>query len=353
MTRPDTPATLWQTLTHAGLVQGEMPGHPAEDADDETPVYVKAMLGVAAWISSLFLMVFVLVLFELEGRNNATPRIALGVIACAAAAFYFRKARSSVFVEQIFFVLALAGQALVGFGLLETYRVDRGNFLAMALFEAVVVLAIAYRPNRFLSALAALVFLHYAASPFWSNFLLPLYLAALALALHYQWRAPKQLSMVALALSLTPFWADMNTGFLWRTIYVVEPDVPLWVWHAGLIAVWLGVVYALLQKTMSRPWASENAGIWLLALVLAAGTWLTPMALFALAVFFLGFAQRDKVLEGIGLIELLWVIGHYYYSLVDTLLFKSLTLAGLGAGLLLLYAASRYVWPAAGREEQA
>jgi uncharacterized membrane protein len=124
-------------------------------------------------------------------------------------------------------------------------------------------------------------------------------------------------------------------------------------WHASLIAAWLGVIYALLQRVTRKPFAPENAIVWLLAICLAAGTWPMQTALFALAVFFLGFSQRDKVLEGIGIVQLLWTIGFYYYSLQATLLFKSLVLAALGAALLLLYAASRYVLPRTAQGETA
>jgi uncharacterized membrane protein len=98
----------------------------------------------------------------------------------------------------------------------------------------------------------------------------------------------------------------------------------------------------LLRQVTSKPFAPENAGAWLLAILLAAGTWPAPLALFALAVFFLGFSQQDKLLEGIGVAQLLWSVGHYYYAMQDTLLFKSLSLSVLGAVLLLLYAASRH-----------
>ena len=51
----DTAQALWSDLRQAGLVSG---GAPPTD-EDETPWYVRTMLGVAGWIAALFLLGFV------------------------------------------------------------------------------------------------------------------------------------------------------------------------------------------------------------------------------------------------------------------------------------------------------
>jgi uncharacterized membrane protein len=346
--RHDAPDALWRALSGAGLVQGDMPASPAAAHDGDMPWFVKAMLGVAAWISSLLLLAFVGLLMG-DLFHHAGVRAALGLTACAAAGLYFRRDRASVFFDQILFVLALLGQALVISAIFDSPRMNwnsSGLWLALGAFEALIVLVIPYRPNRFAAALTALVALHYAA--FFvgvSGLFMPACLAALAVALHRQWQAPRLWPMVALALALAPPLAQDGLPMPFgRHEYAAAFWVywPLWVERAALIAIWLGVVAALLkQVTAAQPWPPANARVWLLALALAAGTWPVPLALFALAVFMLGFARRDRLLQGIGIAQLLWSVGHYYYALQDTLLFKSLTLAALGAALLLLYAASR------------
>jgi hypothetical protein len=357
----DTPENFWQILASAGLVQGDLPAVPAQAHGDSSPWFVKTMLGVAAWLSSLFFLAFLAVLMG-SWLDQAGARAFLGIIACVLAVAYFRKGASSIFFEQICFVLALLGQILVLSAILDRYADTTAPWLLATVFEAIALVAIPYQPNRFLSALAALFFL-YCVMLSWglAGLFLPACLIALAVMLHYQWKLPRLAPAVAAALSLVPFCTIETQGHFQRLTWRLEDDpccglfmaLPIWFWQASLIAAWLGVVHALLQRATAKPFSPENASVWLLALLLAAGTWPVPLSLFALAVFALGFSQRDKLLEGIGIIQLLWATGYYYYALETTLLFKSLLLAALGAALLLLYAASRYLLPKAARGDAA
>ncbi len=354
-----TPETLWHTLAEAGLVQGEMPAEPPEEArGDDAPWFVKAMLGAGAWLSSLLFLAFVGLLLGSLFREEWTRAI-LGLIVCALAAGGFRRGTLSVFASQIFFVMALLGQALVLsaiFGWFDRFEWGTNAWLLTALFEAAVLMAIRYPPNRFLSTLAILVSL-YNTLFFWgfSGFFIPACLALLAWSTPRRWHAPHLWPVVVLALCIVPFFIaatqELFMGLhMWsrggRHGFEFLGRLPFWTARAAMIAVWLGLVCALLKRVTAEPFAPKNAVVWLLAILLAAGTWPVPLALFALGVFALGFSQRDKLLEGLGVAQLLWSVGHYYYAMQDTLLFKSLSLSALGAALLLLYAGSRAFPPA-------
>jgi len=345
-----TPESFWRVLSDAGLVQGDMPTDSTKALRSDVPWFVKAMLSVAVWISSLFFLGFVVALLK-SAFEDAWVRAIFGVIACALAGFYFRSPSSSVFFEQILFILALLGQALVLSVILnKAGRFDGAGFwLLAALFEAVILVAIPYQPNRFLSALATLIFL-YSAVFLWgfASLFAPLCLASLAVALHFQWRDSRLWPVVAVALALVPFFVAQTQAWMFLVHGGVLERLPFWLWQISLIAVWLGVAYELLKRVTSEPLSPKNIGVWLLAFCLAVGTWPVPLALFALTVFFLGFSQRDKLLESIGIVQLLWSVGYYYYALQDTLLFKSLMLSVLGAMLLLLYAVGRYLLPETG-----
>ncbi|MDR2709915.1 MAG: DUF4401 domain-containing protein [Burkholderiales bacterium] len=354
----ETAETLWQTLSVAGLVQNDMPDNPTKACSSDLPWFVKAMVGTGAWISSLFFLLFV-ALFMGNLFNSEVARATFGVIACALAAFCFRKNIASVFLEQLFFVLALLGNALVLSVIFSFSGSDvtynSTALLLAALFEALILAAIPYQPNRLLSALGILLSLRGAVF-FWgvAGLFMPLCLAMLAIALHIQWRRPRLWPMVALALCLAPFLEvepRRYGGMPCNNLLDFLREIPLWWWQMALIAAWLGVVYALLKRVTVKPLSLKNIGVWLLAFILAAGTWPAPLALFALAVLLLGFSQRDKLIEGIGVLQLLWSVGYYYYALQDTLLFKSLTLSALGAALLLLYAISHFLLPETGHNE--
>lgn len=357
-----TPEPLWHTLATAGLVKGEMPAEPFDEAHgDDTPWFVKTMLGAGAWLSSLLLLVFVGMFLGPLFKDEWTRAI-LGLIVCAVAAGGFLRGVLPVFTSQIFFVLALLGQALVLSAVFGWFDWASGAWLLTALFEAAILVAIRYRPSRFLCTVGVLGSLHNAAL-FWglSGFFVPACLALLVWGINRQWRAPKLWPMVVLALCIVPFFVTATQGFLlsmhmWSRTggndFEFLGRFPFWIWRAAMIAVWLGLVYALLKRVTSEPFAPKNAGAWLLAALLAAGTWPVPLALFALGVFALGFSQRDKLLEGLGVAQLLWSVGHYYYAMQDTLLFKSLSLSALGAALLMLYAGCRFFLPAAANDAE-
>ena len=365
--RQDSPEMLWQRLSSANLAQGEMPKDL--DKGDHSPWYVHAMLFVAAWISVSFFLVFIFLAMA-PWLRSAWARGIVGVIACGAAFVYFnaRQSRRAVFIEQIVFIVALIGQALVLTAIFDgvVWKLSTPFYVAWlgaALFGTVVWAAIDYAPNRFLSASLVIVSLYNVFSLFprggmppfvWGSswLFMALCLAALAVVLHHQWRALRLWPVVALALSLVPLFV-MGIDSIPFMLSGNEPMGHAAGWgkinigQICLILVWLGIVHALLKQVTGKPWARENAGVWLIALLLAAGTWPVPAALFALAVYFLGFSQRDKLLQGIGIVQLLWAVGYYYYSLSHTLLFKSQMLAALGLALLLVYAASHFLFPAA------
>jgi len=348
----ETPEVFWQTLADAGLVQGAMPSGTASANNEGSPWFVKVMLGAVAWLSACFFLGFI---GAFMGRllESEWVRAILGVIACVVAASYFFKAKSSAFVDQLLFILALVGQGLVLSAIwawLGEHEPSPTFWWWTALFGVVVLVAIPYLPNRFLSAALVLFSLYFAGFQSFIMLFIVLCLAALAMVLHYQWKKPRLWPAVALALALVPFFVvEARDTFFFVSMRTARVGhLGSWYFYLvrfGLIVVWLGIVFSLLKRVTAKPFAFENVGVWLLALLLAAGTWTVPMALFALTVFFLGFSQRDKLLEGIGVAQLLWAVGYYYYALQNTLLLKSLTLAALGAALLLLYAVSRYLLP--------
>ena len=351
-----TPVSMeifWQTLTKAELVRGEMPTDSAAVPSEASPWFVKLMLGAAAWLSALLFLFFLGVLLGSLFWNE-WAQMTLGVTSCAMAVWYFARGKSSIFFDQIFFVTALLGQGLVLSVVFGWFRWTTSNvWLLAALFEVAVMVAINYPPSRFLSALAALIFLFRTLVLIGaSDLFMPLCLAALAWVLHHQWKRPRFWPAVALALCTAPvliaiFHGSSIVNWLFESINDVDflLKIPFWASRIVLICIWLGIVYVLLKQATSAPFSPKNVGVWLLAILLAVGTWPMPLALFALAVLALGFSQRDRFLEGIGIAQLLWSVGYYYYALQDTLLFKSLSLFALGCLLLLLYAASHYLSP--------
>jgi hypothetical protein len=241
---PTSAEAFWHILSKDGLVQGEQPADPPVAKSDASPWYVKAMLGLGAWLSSLLFLGFIAVLLgSLFG--NAGTRALLGIIGCVLAAGYFYRVTPSVFVNQIFFVLALLGQALVLSAIFSDFGRSTNVWLLAAVFEALITLSIPYTPNRFLSALATVVCLHYAAFRWGlAGLVMPASLALLAVALHWQWRSLRLWPVVALALSLGSFFITATQGFfLGWPMRMMSRSLefghlfPFWAGRASLIVV--------------------------------------------------------------------------------------------------------------------
>ncbi len=148
-------AQLWETLTTAGIANGPL----ATDAADHSPWYVRAMLGIAAWLAAVFL--FVSLGIGLSGLlRNATAAIAVGAGICGAAIVLMRLFTGNVFVVQLAVASSLAGQALVAFGLLNDGWHDAGPWLAIAAFEIVLIAMAPDYLHRVLSTLAAALAMH-------------------------------------------------------------------------------------------------------------------------------------------------------------------------------------------------
>ena len=151
-------AALWDRLAAQDFVAGA----PPADDGDRAPWYVTAMVGTAAWIAALFLLVFIGSLTYALVHSLDAP-LPIGVAICVPAVALLRMRASGLFLRQLAVAMSLAGQALVVFGLTDHHLRDPLAWLAVALFEAALVTASRETVHRALAALACLVALRIAA----------------------------------------------------------------------------------------------------------------------------------------------------------------------------------------------
>src|SRR5689334_21056135 len=143
-------AELWQRLRAANLVDGELP----ERSADASPWYVNAMVAFAAWIASILMLVFFGILFHKLFESHPAM-IVFGIVVCAGCAALMHVARKSTFVSQVAVATSLAGQALIGYGLLDQHWGAPLAWVAFAALEAVLVVAAPNYVHRVLTTIAA------------------------------------------------------------------------------------------------------------------------------------------------------------------------------------------------------
>jgi hypothetical protein len=274
--------------------------------------------------------------------RNATAAIAVGAGICGAAIVLMRLFTGNVFVVQLAIASSLAGQAVVGFGLLNHDWDAAGPWLAIAAFEIVLIAMAPDYLHRVLSALAAALAMHMVLGAIGWAMLFPALLAAAFVATQgneLRVLAPGSIwSPVATGLVLALLLV-VPSASMWNEIWGGRSAVPFvslppWLGTAALAVVFVTALGKLLLEARVA-WTSYTGMSALLAgLAVVIVAWPIPGVIVALLVLLLAFAAGQRVLMGLAILALLFALGHYYYSLQSTLLVKAATLFATGVLLV-------------------
>lgn len=339
-------AGVWERLAAAGIVGGTAP--PA--VDEQGPWYVAAMLGVAAWLSALFLLAFVGIALS-DLLRSVTAALVIGALVCAAAIALLRAAGNHVFATQLGIAASLAGQALVVYGVLEGGVRNPVAWLAFAVFEAILVAAAPQQAHRVLATLAAATAVRMALGTVHAGALFPAVLAGAFVAA--QGATPARLLR-------DPVWAPVSGGLALALLLVIPSALvdellfvtrrsaplasfPAWAGTVAVAAVFVVSIGRLLREA-GIAWRSR-AGAWALAagVLVAVAAWPVPVVVVALIVLLEAFAAGRRTLAGVAIAALLAALAYHYHTLQVPLLAKAGALAAtgivlLGARFLLPYA---------------
>src|SRR5688500_15718254 len=140
---------LWDRLVAAGVVAGEPPSNL-----DEMPWFISMMLGIAAWFSSWFLMVFIGAMVS-DAFDNAAGLLVAGLICCGVAIFLLRGARPNAFRGHFAVPFGLVGQGLVVYGIVDSMgneTLATIGVVSLVVCGAMAAL-VAQTQHRFLSSL--------------------------------------------------------------------------------------------------------------------------------------------------------------------------------------------------------
>ncbi len=352
---------LWLDLAQAGLTQGERP----TDGESSAPWFIRALLGISAWLAALFVLGFIGVVIESVFRSEGAA-LAVGCLLCAGGVGLFRIPIRNDFLTQSAFAISLAGQVFVLVGLAGMFDHGYGGWfgvaLAMAGVEIALFFLVSQSIHRSWSAFAAALALLLAAENRHLGACTP-YVLSFACAWLWlcEFRRGKHAPMLRdLAGGLTAglLWAVAQTaaterGLLheWRGEDFHAPDWlgPVAGGLCGVALLW--ALWRWLRHAGCPLHGPGARSLLLIGVVLAAASVKAPGLAPTVLLLFLGYAHGNRVLLGVGVAALLGYLGFYYYALNLTLLDKSIALAGTGALLLALRAALRWLWPATAEPE--
>ena len=345
---------LWGKLLHAGIVEGLAP----EQASPPSPWFVRVMLGIAGWFGALFLLIFVGLGLSFIVKNAGIALVA-GAGACAVAAVLYRKSPENDFAGQFALAVSMAGQALILFGIADTFGSKSMTFICivMSALQGVLFWQLPNYVHRVWSAASgacaaalALADLGFVA------FTPALVLAAFAWVWLREFDLAKQGSLLragGYGLAIAAVVIAVMHGERSISWILDHPKVPV----GGLIGTWIGaaltaatLLWAVVQLIAREqvPLESAQGKIAIVgAIILAVATLKAPGIGPAAAILVIGFANGNRILVGLGITALLGYLSHYYYSLQITLLEKSAVLACTGVALLVARLALHRYWPQA------
>ena len=335
----------WQRLVDAGLVDAPMPA----PADVQAPWYVAALVGFAAWLAALFLMVFLAIAIG-DFVKRPAGAIGVGAVVVAIAAFALRRSGERTFVSQLALAFSLAGQGLVLAGLLLAgVREIAASLAIFALVETALVVLVPHAAHRLLAAMAATASLAVASA--WLGFdpvFLPVALAAfvavqrgvLGVSRHEAALRPVAYG-IAVAMLIAWGMSVELRGLLSGVGNAGYAQLPA-IMPFALAAV-CAAAGAVLARESGGARRTVVAAAFALAIVALAAK-AVPAVAVALVILLFAYASSQHALFGIGAIGLVAALAHHYWRLDATLLAKSASLNVLGVTLAVGYVAVRR-WP--------
>lgn len=360
ITHSMTRQQLWETLRTRSLVEGDLP--PIDS--DASPWFVRVMLGVAGWVGALFLLAFVGTALAFVFRNSEAALV-IGVLSCVAAYFIFRTAKNNDFGTQFGLAVSLAGQAMVIFGLADSFKFrfnDASFYFLVFGFEVILALLLPNFIHRVLASGGAMVALALALAKLGIYGIAP-GIAAACCALIWldarNWAHNGALwRPIGYGLALALVQIDTFHLFgvhAWRFWSNGEPGWWLqyapWIGAALVTVVLLYTACSLLAREGIAVASATGAAAFTAAILAGVLSLSAPGVATSILILLLGFASGNRVLMGLGLLALGGFLSHYYYQLHQTLLVKSMVLAASGIVLLAVRLALQKWLPADAGEE--
>lgn len=332
---------LWNDLQSRGLVQGECPAIQEQDS----PWYVRLMLGFAGWIAALFLLGFLGVGMEFVFRTEGVALV-FGLVMLGISFVLLKRPTMSDFQVQFALAVSFAGQALIVYGILNLNKFDfqQGSWLAVCLVQTVLAFLMPNSIHRVWSAYfaaIALVLAMYTGHIYFIQASILLALCSFIWLYEFDFRGKVTqmrdigygitLALLQLAGSSVAYGVLLKFGHANRLQGWNQP----WLGEVLSGMVMLYTVWKILRQHQVRI-PSKLATSALLAAVLLAYLSTHAFGLSAgVLIMLLGYHHGNRILTGLGIAALLFYISSYYYSLHATLLYKSGLLLVVGLGILL------------------
>ena len=346
--------SLLTTLKTAGLVQNTLAN---EDQVQQltSPWYIKTLLAISGWVGAVFFLGFVgLLIADLQFELTVTGIVG-GVL--VVVAYFIIRIPKNVFVEHAGLAISLAGQALVVISLVSEREPD--IWLVVGVLHSLLAVFMPNFVHRvFSSAFAAISFeagFQVIGIPYVVSSVV---LVLLVLLYKREFKTTKSYQKVSgLVYGLTLFWLTIHCVTeldLWLFTVLSSHMEPLFYFpyrvsqvlfvFAIMFSIWNVMPY--MEKPNQRSLPSKATILALSATLLFCLLTIKATGFSAaMVIIILGFSRSNRVMMGMGIIALLGFCSVYYYTMEQTLLYKSAILFVVGILMLMARFALVRFWP--------
>ncbi|MGB0386857.1 MAG: DUF4401 domain-containing protein [Ardenticatenaceae bacterium] len=307
------------------------------DVEKHAPWYIRALMGLSAWIAALLLLTFLMGAL-LDGGISA---LIVGLLFCGVAVpLRWRASRSasdSTFTEQLALALSLAGQLLFLIGVADLTNSTQATVLAAIMLEIALIALYPDLLHRFLSTLVIIGALTVL---LWDLEILEVVhglIILLAAEMLWIWERQAQWVTGKVEMYSRPIGYGLAVGLLGLlsiSLLAVGEVRFWWISAFGLLLVLLIQEYWILIYYGVEVPSAFPVALFCGSTLLLVPAFQTPGILGGLIVLLLGFRHGNRLLMGLAILFLIFFIIGFYYNLEISLLNKSFIL--MGTGLLIL-----------------
>jgi hypothetical protein len=320
--------------------RGVIPDKSLPTQDLGRPWFVALLQGVAGWLAGIFLLTFIGLMFRPESTSTI---LLLGALLLAAAWVLYRADRNAVFLDQLALAISIAGQFAVAWGILKDDPSGLSVALTLLILQIFVWLIMPNKIARTLAALFATI-----AWVFTVRFLIRPGQGEQLLFDDWEGHTPPMFGAWTVPIG----WAATWLPILAIAVWLIRNEVH---WMSSAIRSHARpLLTGLLLGLSLGGIATEPFTVFVLGtetMGLRFSWWaLFPLLSVALAMFsaYGAFRTRSSALLGFAVFAALLHVSRFYYLYGTTLLWKSVIMLAMGAGLLVASVALRKVAPEAG-----
>jgi hypothetical protein len=318
---------IHEGLRSAGVIAADANMPPRED--NHRPWFIVLLQGFAGWLAGIFLLVFLGLVFR---PDELASIMALGVVLLVAAWVIYRLDREAVFLDQFALAISIAGQLAIAWSVVEEDFDPAVLAGALLVLQVVVWLVMPNKVARTLAALFATIAWVYVI-----RFLVrPADSGEEALGFAHGSEASARFGSWTLPLGWLLTWVPLLAAAGWLIAREARWMARGFSDHArpALTGLLLGMA---LTGIATEPFAFLFLGMETLGVNLS--WWaLFPLLSIGLAAFaaYGAYRVRSAGLTGFAILAALLHLSRFYYMYGTTLLWKSLIMLCVGAGLLAL-----------------